>query len=126
MIIWQVAHFKYIPQLCKDVDRPVGTAIQMAIPGIIGGISPIICGVWLGTREGHLNPYNFGVYLIIAILVLSSLIIPFTRIKEERAGMKELFKNRYTFFIWQKTLSFIDIRRIFKHNVSLKNKYIKK
>lgn len=92
-VLWQMAHLKYIPQLCTPKDRALGVALQTAVVGFAGGIAPILCGFLLSSGPSHLSISSpaFILYFIIAIFVLSILIIPFSQVKEIHPDVPPLF-----------------------------------
>ena len=95
LVMWQTAHLKYSPQLCSLRHRSVGVAIQTAVTGIFGGLSPLLWG-WLLRGHNGSSGFNTGffvLYFIIATSVMSILVVFYRYIKEEHIGKEGLVNH---------------------------------
>lgn len=52
VVSWTVANLNYLPQIVSLEDRTLATSIQGAVTSCLGGLSPVLWGVFLKTGEG--------------------------------------------------------------------------
>lgn len=97
-VLWQIAYLKYIPQLSSKRDCALGVSLQTSIVGVVGGLAPILWGVFFGSGilGRDIDTGAFIVYFIVAIVVLSVLIIPYGSLKEMHLERPSLENSRGT------------------------------
>lgn len=84
---WAIATLNYLPKIIGAEDRTLAASIQGAVAACVGGLSPIIWGLFLKSGEGGvraINPDVFQIFfltVIFASLVLAGL---FARLPENR------------------------------------------
>lgn len=94
-VLWQIAYFKYIPQLTSKQDCVLGVSLQTAIIGMMGGLAPILWGLFLGggILERDIDTQAFIVYFIVATIVLLGLILPYGSLKEPHVERQTFLEN---------------------------------
>jgi hypothetical protein len=84
---WTLANLTYLPQTVSAEDRTLAVSVHGALTACIGGMSPVVWGVFLKSGEGvarGINPHVFQwffVSVVVGALVLSSLL---GRLHEEK------------------------------------------
>ncbi len=84
---WTVANLNYLPKTITPQDRTLVVSIHGAVTSFIGGLSPVIWGVFLKTGEGPTRGIDvpvfqwFFVSVVVGALCLSSLL---GRLHEEK------------------------------------------
>jgi MFS family permease len=77
---WTIANLNYLPKVTSVEDRTLAVSIQGAVTACIGGLAPIIWGVFLKT-PGERGPsidadvfQVFFVFVLVSVVILSSLL----------------------------------------------------
>jgi MFS family permease len=84
---WTIANLNYLPKIVSLEERTLSVAIQGAVSSCIGGLSPVIWGVFLKTGEGATRGLDsqvfqwFFVSVVVVALVISPLL---ARLPEEK------------------------------------------
>lgn len=84
---WAIATLNYLPKIVDLEDRTLAVSVQGAVTACVGGLSPIVWGLFLKGGEGgtrSIDPEVFQLFfltVIIASLVLGAL---FTRLPENK------------------------------------------
>jgi len=86
---WTIANLNYLPKITREEDRTLAVSIQGAVTACIGGLSPILWGLFLkkGSTAGAGMDTGvfqaFFVFVILVVLVLSPLL---ARLPEEKGA----------------------------------------
>ena len=89
---WAIANLNFLPKIVSEVDRTLAVSVHGAVTAFIGGLSPIVWGVFLKTGDGaarSINPHVFQWFFVVVVvgsLVLSSLL---GRLPEEKGQSVE-------------------------------------
>jgi hypothetical protein len=84
---WTLANLNYLPQTVTAEDRTLAVSVHGALTACIGGISPVVWGVFLKSGEGVTRGINthvfqwFFVTVVVGAIVLSSVL---ARLHEEK------------------------------------------
>jgi MFS family permease len=72
---WMSANLNYLPRLTSERDRPIRISVHGAVTSFLGGLSPIVWGLFLrGEGDGaRMNTQVFEIFFI--ILLLSHLLL---------------------------------------------------
>ncbi len=85
---WAIANLNYLPKIISDEERTLAVSIHGAVTAFIGGLSPVVWGLFLRTGDDaarSIDPHVFQwffVTAIVGVLTLSSLL---ARLPEEKA-----------------------------------------
>lgn len=64
---WAIANLKYLPQVLSDDERTLAVSVHGAVTSFLGGLSPVIWGLFLKSGEGvarSLNPDVFQWFFV--------------------------------------------------------------
>ena len=77
---WAIANLNYLPKIISEEDRTLAVSVHGAVTACIGGVSPVVWGIFLRTGEGAARGINAEVFqwffmtVVIGAIVLSSLL----------------------------------------------------
>lgn len=86
---WMSANLNYLPRLTSERDRPVRISVHGAITAFIGGLSPIVWGLFLRT-EGPAPGMNTGVFEFFFLLVILSNLLLLWQVRYLRAAKTDV------------------------------------
>lgn len=84
---WTVANLNYLPKIIAVADRTLITSIQGAVTSCIGGLSPVLWGVFLKTGEGATRGFDAHVFqwFFVSVVVIALAVSPLlARLPEEK------------------------------------------
>lgn len=77
---WTIANLNYLPKVTSEEDRTLAVSIQGAVTACIGGLSPILWGLFLKTDSPSGAGIDTGVFqtffafVLVSVVILSSLL----------------------------------------------------
>lgn len=77
---WTISNLNYLPKVTEPEERTLAVSVQGAVTACIGGLSPIVWGLFLKTGEGAGAGIDVGMFqvffvvMIVSVVVLSSLL----------------------------------------------------
>ncbi len=80
---WNAAHLSYLPRVCPEPSRALAISIHSSVVGVLGGLAPILWGLFLkapGANAG-MPPHRFALYLAITAGVQIILFILVSRLR---------------------------------------------
>lgn len=72
---WTIGNLNYLPNVTPAEDRTLLVSVQGAVTACIGGLSPIIWGIFLKGGEGPGAGLDVGVFRIFFVFVLVSVVV---------------------------------------------------
>src|SRR5262245_4383473 len=84
---WTIANLNYLPQIISAEERTLAVAVHGAVTACIGGLSPVIWGVFLRGGEGATRSINTGVFqcFFVSVVLVAIAISSFLgRLPEEK------------------------------------------
>ncbi len=84
---WAVANLNYLPKILTEGDRTLAVSVHGAVTAFLGGLSPVVWGLFLKTGDGAGRSIDPGVFqgyfvtVVVGAMVLSSLL---ARLPEEK------------------------------------------
>jgi hypothetical protein len=84
---WTIANLNYLPKILPEDERTLGVAIHGAVTSFLGGLAPVVWGMFLKTGDGASRTISIPVFqaffilLVVMAVVLSSFI---ARLPEEK------------------------------------------
>ena len=84
---WGIANLNYLPQIISAEERTLAVSVHGAVTACIGGLSPIVWGVFLKSGEGAARGINADVFQwFFVTVVVGSILISYrlVRLPEEK------------------------------------------
>lgn len=86
---WISANLNYLPRLTNQRDRPIRTSVHGAVTAFIGGLSPVVWGLFL-SGEGPTPTMNTRVFEIFFVVVLLSQLFLLWQVRYLRAAKTDV------------------------------------
>jgi fucose permease len=85
MVCWTIANLNYLPKVSPEADRTLMVSLHGATTAFIGGLSPIVWGLFLrgGEGEGSVDIGVFQVFFVVVFVSVSLLSWRVSRLPEE-------------------------------------------
>jgi hypothetical protein len=77
---WTIANLNYLPKILSAEERTLAVAIHGAVTSFLGGLSPILWGVFLKSGEGAARGIDIGVFQWFFVSVAAGGLVLFTLI----------------------------------------------
>jgi MFS family permease len=84
---WAIANLSYLPQIVAPEERTLAVSVHGAVTACLGGLSPVVWGIFLKAGEGAARSIDTGVFqwffvsVVVSAIVISSLL---GRLPEEK------------------------------------------
>lgn len=90
---WMAANLNYLPRLCAENDRPLRISVHGAVTAFMGGVSPIVWGLFLrGTTDApSVNTAAFQGFFFYVVMVQLVLFTQVPRLLSAPADAEPIF-----------------------------------
>jgi MFS family permease len=91
--IWFSANLHYLPKVVPEHERTLMVSIHGAVTAFLGGLSPVVWGLFLegGGTAPSINPAVFRLYFAVLLVGACLLAVAVARLKEQMPGAPPLF-----------------------------------
>ncbi len=90
---WINGTLNYLPTLTSEDNRPLMVSVFGAVTAFLGGLSPIVLGVFLrnGDTGSAMNVTGFQAFFVVVILVHSALFFALARLRQQGVEQVPIF-----------------------------------